>query len=61
MNLLNRRGQLGDQISVIYFIMLLIIVSGGLVWGTISFFGTGYDVRSLQAQWLGNIVENFIT
>lgn len=54
----NRKAQLGDQISIVYFITLFVIIGLGLVWGTYSFFGTGYDLREVQAKWLGNEIQS---
>jgi hypothetical protein len=53
----NRRGQLGDQISVIYFIVLFVIIGLGLFWGTYSFFGNGYDLREIQSKWLSDDIQ----
>lgn len=58
---MNRKAGLGDQISVVYFIMLFIIIGLGLTWGTYAFFGNGYDVREVQAKWLSNEIYNCLT
>lgn len=55
---MNKKGGLGDEISVVYFILLFVIIGLGLTWGVYSFFGTGYDIREAQAKWLGNEIQN---
>ena len=55
---MNRSGKLGDEISVVYFIFLFLIIGLGLAWGCYSYFGGGYDVRGLQAKWLENDIQN---
>ncbi len=55
---INKRGGLGDEVSVVYFIFLFIIIGLGLTWGTYSFFGGGYDVREVQSKWLANEIQN---
>ncbi|MDO8564299.1 MAG: hypothetical protein Q7R87_04780 [Nanoarchaeota archaeon] len=60
-NRMNKRGGLGDEVSIVYFIFLFVIIGLGLTWGTYSFFGGGYDVREVQAKWLGNEIQNCLT
>lgn len=46
---MNKKGKLGEQLSVVYFIMLLVLIALGLVWGVNIFFGKGYDVRKSES------------
>ncbi|MEK6890087.1 MAG: hypothetical protein AABX35_02765 [Nanoarchaeota archaeon] len=61
MSRMNKKAGLGDQVSIVYFIFLFIIIGLGLTWGTYAFFGGGYDVREVQAKWLGNEIQNCLT
>ena len=58
--ILNKKAELGNQVSVVYFILLFVIIGLGLTWGIYSYFGGGYDVRSAQAKWLAGEIENCI-
>lgn len=55
---MHKKGGLGDQVSIVYFIFLFVIIGIGLTWGAYSYFGGGYDVREIQAKWLSGVIEN---
>lgn len=69
---MNRKGEAGSMLMIVVFLFLLIMISGGIVAGTYMFFGTGYEVRQLDADvlnykikecieknWILEVVDNF--
>lgn len=50
MNKINKRGELGNQITIFVFFMLLMIVAAGIVVGVFLFYGKPYDFRHVDAE-----------
>ncbi len=50
MQTLNKKGQLGEQIMIFVFIFFLVIIGGGIVIGTLLFFGNNIDYRGAEAS-----------
>ncbi len=57
---MNRKGAVGEQLSGIYFIFLMVIVGGGIVLGVSIFYGGGYDYRESEANLLNYKVSKCI-
>ena len=51
----------GDMVMVIWLFLLLTLVAGGIALGTRVFFGSGYDIRAVEAQALSERIEVCIT
>jgi len=47
---INKRGELGDQVMLIIFIFLLVLISVGVVSGVLIFFGSEYDFRAVSSE-----------
>lgn len=45
----SRRAEVGEQLTVFWFLFLLFIIVVGLAGGTYLFFGAGYDFREIDA------------
>ncbi len=43
----------GDMVMVIWLFLLLVLVAGGIALGMRVFFGSGYDIREVEAHALG--------
>ncbi|MCX8158931.1 MAG: hypothetical protein N3D20_01420 [Candidatus Pacearchaeota archaeon] len=56
----NKKGQLGKQMMLFYFIFLLIIIGLGIVGGIYIFFGKEYDFREREANLISYKVERCI-
>lgn len=54
---MNNKAELGEQMFLIYFIFLLIIITVGIVAGSYSAFGKPYDSRKVDSALLLNHVE----
>lgn len=50
---MNRKGAIGEHISVFAFLLLLILVGVGIVGGVYIFYQSGYDARMADASLLG--------
>jgi len=58
---LSKRGQAAPrQVMIFSFILLLIIIGGGLVAGMFLFFGAGYDTRQVEADTLNYAIKDCI-
>jgi hypothetical protein len=53
---MNKHAQLGDQMYLIYFVFLLLIITVGIVAGSYSAFGKPYDSRDVDSALLMNKV-----
>lgn len=47
---MNRRGEVGDQLYLAYFIFILLMITGGIVLGSYLTSGKDYDIRSVDAE-----------
>lgn len=52
------RGQVGETTMILVFIVLNLIVIGGIVWGVSSFYGVPYDVRAQEAGALADRIQS---
>ncbi len=53
-----RKGEgAGDMVMVIWLFLLLALVAGGIALGMRVFFGSGYDIRDVEAKALGEQIE----
>jgi len=52
MNKMNKKAALGSQTMIWLFILLLLIIGGGIVGGISMFFGSEYDFRKVDASLL---------
>ncbi len=57
---MNRKGAIGEQLSVFYFIFLMLMIGVGIVIGTSIFYGKGYDYRQTEADLLNYKIEKCI-
>lgn len=48
--IIGKRGELGDQVMLIVFIFLLVLISVGVVSGVLIFFGSEYDFRAVSSE-----------
>lgn len=55
---MNKRGEVGDQVMLIVFILLLVLISVGVVSGVLIFFGSEYDFRQASAEVLNYNIRN---
>ncbi len=55
---MNKRG--GDKVISMYWFLILVIVAGGVVLMTNSFYGSPYDVRGAEAEILATKVADCI-
>lgn len=55
---INKRGEVGDQVMLIIFIFLLVLISVGVVSGVLIFFGSEYDFRQVGAEVLNYNIRN---
>lgn len=49
---MNRKGDAGDNLALIMFLLILVILGSSIVIGVRSFFGEGYDFRFAEASQL---------
>jgi hypothetical protein len=56
----NKRAQLGDQVMIIPFLFLLIVIGIGITAGVYLFYGAEYDFRQVQADILNFRVKNCV-
>jgi len=59
--MINKKAQLGEQMTFFAFLFLLIIIGLGIVAGVYIFFGSGYDFRSVDADLLNYKIRNCIS
>lgn len=57
---MNRRAQLGDQVMIFPFLFIMILIGGGIVGGTLLFFGKEYDVRQSEANTLAYVLQRCV-
>jgi hypothetical protein len=57
---MNSKGH-GEALMFFSFMFIMLILGAGVVWGTLSFIGNGYDGRASEAAQLGMSVEECIT
>ncbi|MDP1695445.1 MAG: hypothetical protein Q8L29_00855 [archaeon] len=57
----NRKGEAGSMLMLVVFLFLLLMIAGGIVAGTFMFFGTGYEVRQLDADVLNYKIKECMT
>ena len=57
---MNRKGDLGNQISGFAFFFLMIIIGVGIAFGVYLFFGSGYDFRQGEAELLNYKIKQCI-
>ena len=51
------RGQLGDQLSLFYFIFLIAVLTIGVSTGVYLFYGEGYDARFSNSNAMADEIE----
>jgi hypothetical protein len=56
----NRKGAAKDIITFFPFLFFLVIIAGGIVLGTVIFYGSGYDIRQSEAEVLNYKIGNCI-
>ncbi len=59
-NILNKRGAVGEQLSIIYFLFLILIIGGSIALGISIFYSKGYDYRQVEADLLNYKVRQCI-
>lgn len=58
---MNKKAQIGSQLMIFPFILLLVIIGVGIVAGAVSFFGKEYDYRNVDADILNNKIQNCLS
>jgi hypothetical protein len=58
---MNRKATLGPQTMIFVFLICLILMIAGIVWGISAFFGTTYDFRTVDTTLLTTRIENCLT
>ncbi len=59
---MNKQGQvLGTGTMYLIYFLMIVIVTGGIYGGVISFFGKGFDIRNTDANSLMNSVKKCIS
>ena len=58
--MIQRKAQLGDQVMIFPFLFIMILIGGGIVGGTLLFFGNEYDVRQSEANTLAYTLQTCI-
>ena len=66
MKLGDKKGTVGDQLGIFWFLFLMLIIAGSLAIGIFMFYGNGYDYREIEAEILnykirGCILESEVT
>ena len=56
----NKKGNLGNQISIFTFVFFLVIIAGGIYAGVYMFFGEGYDFRSVESELLAYRIKQCV-
>lgn len=57
---MDRKGTIGEQISIVMFLFLMIIIGIGIYIGTSIFFGNGYDFREVESGLLNYKIKECI-
>lgn len=52
-----KRGRVGNQLSLFSFLLLLLIVGGGIVGGIALYYGAGTDYRSQESAFIASLIE----
>lgn len=47
---MNRKGRLGDQVSIISYIFMLVFIVAGIAVGVYIFYGGEYDFKNIEAE-----------
>ncbi len=58
---MNKKAALGSQIFLVVFILILIIIGGGIVLGTYLFIGDESDFRQVEAEMLNAKIRECIS
>ena len=54
----NKRAQMGKQVMIFSFLLLMVIIGVGITLGVGIYFGTGYDARQADANVLAYKISN---
>lgn len=57
---MNKRGDLGNQITGFAFFFFMVIIGVGIAFGVYRFFGSGYDFREAEAELLNYKIRQCI-
>lgn len=58
--MVNRRGQIADQLSFGFLFFFFVLVGAAIVWAVTLVFGAGIDVRERDAGWVASAIENCV-
>ena len=56
-----KKAALGSQTMIYLFIIIWLIIIGGIVWGLLSFFGSEYDFRQVDADILNYQIKKCLS
>jgi len=61
MTFVNKKAQLGEQVMMFAFVLLIVVVGGGVVIGTYLFIGPEFDFRGVEANLLSYKIARCIS
>ena len=57
----SKKAQLGEQVMIFPFVLMLIVIGGGIAAGIYVFFSSGYDFRKVDADILNYKIQDCLT
>ncbi len=58
--MLHKKGAVGEQLSIVYFLFLALIIGGAIVIAIFMFYGRGYDFREAEAEMINSRIKECI-
>lgn len=58
--MLHKRGAVGEQLSIVYFLFLAVIIGASIAIGIWMFYGEGYDFKQAEADFLNKKIQDCI-
>ncbi len=56
----NKKGKLGDQVTISIYLFLMFVIAGGIAIGAYIFYGDEYDFRPIEAEILNYNIRQCI-